>query len=134
MLYQHKKTKARIKVVTEWDDGDWLMVEDQDGRIFTVYKTEPNSAGWFTEESIRAKGAKLSINGEVKHYKCITEPENCSTTDYTTSKLGDAIGLEIKDLDVTKISDKETINTVKEKTPIEKPMSLTLHNELSIAV
>ena len=58
--------------------------------FFTVYKTEPNNAGWFTEESIRAKGAKLSINGEVKHYKCITEPENCTTTDYTTSKLGDA--------------------------------------------
>ena len=58
--------------------------------FFTVYKTQPNSAGWFTEESIRAKGAKLSIDGEVKHYKCITEPENCTTTDYTTSKLGDA--------------------------------------------
>ena len=29
-----------------------------------------------------------------------------------TSKLGDAIGLEIKDLDVTKISDKKTINTI----------------------
>ena len=29
-----------------------------------------------------------------------------------TSKLGDAIGLEIKDLDVTKISNKETINTI----------------------
>ena len=58
--------------------------------FYTVYKTEPNSFGWFTEESIRAKGAKLSINGEVIHYKCITEPENCSTSDYTTSKLGDA--------------------------------------------
>ena len=40
MLYQHKKTGTRIKVVSEWDDGDWFMVEDQDGRIFTVYKTE----------------------------------------------------------------------------------------------
>ena len=29
-----------------------------------------------------------------------------------TSKLSDAIGLEIKDLDVTKISDKEIINTI----------------------
>ena len=29
-----------------------------------------------------------------------------------TSKLGDAIGLEINDLDVTKISDKETINKI----------------------
>jgi len=68
------------------DDNFELLPLD----FFTVYKTEANSAGWFTEESIRAKGAKLSIDGEVKHYKCITEPENCTTTDYTTSKLGDA--------------------------------------------
>jgi len=40
MLYQHKKTGTRVKVVSQWDDGDWFMVEDQDGRIFTVYKTE----------------------------------------------------------------------------------------------
>ena len=40
MLYQHKKTGTRIKVVSQWDDGDWFMVEDQDGRIFTVYHTE----------------------------------------------------------------------------------------------
>ena len=40
MLYQHKRTGSRVKVVTEWDDGDWFMVEDQDGRIFTVYHTE----------------------------------------------------------------------------------------------
>ena len=40
MLYQHKRTAARVKIVTEWDNGDWFMVEDQDGRIFTVYKTE----------------------------------------------------------------------------------------------
>tara|TARA_R100001530_G_scaffold22312_2_gene18427 strand:+ start:2227 stop:2637 length:411 start_codon:yes stop_codon:yes gene_type:complete len=40
MLYQHKKTGARVKVISEWDDGDWFMVEDQDGRLFTCYKTE----------------------------------------------------------------------------------------------
>ena len=40
MLYQHKKTGSRVKVVSEWDDGDWFMVEDQDGRLFTAYKTE----------------------------------------------------------------------------------------------
>jgi DNA uptake protein ComE-like DNA-binding protein len=39
-LYQHKKTGARVKVISEWDNGDWFMVEDQDGRIFTVYKNE----------------------------------------------------------------------------------------------
>lgn len=40
MLYQHKKTGARLKVISEWDNGDWFMVEDQDGRLFTAYKTE----------------------------------------------------------------------------------------------
>lgn len=40
MLYQHKKTGARVKVISEFDNGDWLMVEDQDGRVFTAYKTE----------------------------------------------------------------------------------------------
>ena len=40
MLYKHKKTGARLKIVSEWDEGEWFMVEDQVGRIFTVYKTE----------------------------------------------------------------------------------------------
>jgi len=40
MLYQHKKTGARLKVISEYDHGEWFMVEDQDGRIFTAYKTE----------------------------------------------------------------------------------------------
>ena len=40
MLYQHKKTGARVKIISEWDGGDWFMVEDQDGRLFTAYKTE----------------------------------------------------------------------------------------------
>jgi DNA uptake protein ComE-like DNA-binding protein len=40
MLYQHRKTGARVQVISEFDNGDWLMVEDQDGRLFTAYKTE----------------------------------------------------------------------------------------------
>jgi len=40
MLYQYTKTGAHVKVISELDDGDWFMVEDQDGRLFTVYKTE----------------------------------------------------------------------------------------------
>jgi len=35
-----KKQATRVKVVSEWDNGDWFMVEDQDGRIFTTYKNE----------------------------------------------------------------------------------------------
>lgn len=40
MLYQHRKTGARVKVISEWDNGDWFMVEDQDGRLYTAYKSE----------------------------------------------------------------------------------------------
>jgi DNA uptake protein ComE-like DNA-binding protein len=40
MLYKHKKTAARVKVVSEFDNGDWYMVEDQDGRLFTAYQSE----------------------------------------------------------------------------------------------
>ena len=40
MLYLHKKTGARVKIVSEFDNGDWFMVEDQDGRLYTAYKTE----------------------------------------------------------------------------------------------
>ena len=24
MLYQHRKTGARVKIVSEWDNGDWF--------------------------------------------------------------------------------------------------------------
>jgi len=40
ILHQHKKTGARVKIVSECDNGDWFMVEDQDGRLYTAYKTE----------------------------------------------------------------------------------------------
>ena len=40
ILHRHKKTGARVRIISEWDDGDWFMVEDQDGRLFTAYKTE----------------------------------------------------------------------------------------------
>jgi DNA uptake protein ComE-like DNA-binding protein len=40
MLYKHKKNGARVRIVSEFDGGDWFMVEDQDSRIFTAYKNE----------------------------------------------------------------------------------------------
>ena len=40
MLYQHRKTGARVKVISELDNGDWFMVEDQDGRLYSAYKNE----------------------------------------------------------------------------------------------
>jgi hypothetical protein len=58
--------------------------------FYTVYKTEPNASGWYTEESVRAKGAMISNNGEIHHFKCITIEENCITNNYSTSNIGDA--------------------------------------------
>jgi DNA uptake protein ComE-like DNA-binding protein len=39
-LFKHKKTGARVKVISELDNGDCFMVEDQDSRTFYVYKHE----------------------------------------------------------------------------------------------
>ena len=57
MLYQHKKTGARVKIVSEWDNGDWFMVEDQDGRLYTAYKTEltPDEAATKTGKTLQVK-------------------------------------------------------------------------------
>jgi len=56
-LYQHKKTGARVKVVSEWDNGDWFMVEDQDGRLYTAYKTEliPDEAATKKVQTLQVK-------------------------------------------------------------------------------
>ena len=35
MLYQHVKTGARVKVVSEWDDGDWFY--DRRSRRSRIY-------------------------------------------------------------------------------------------------
>jgi DNA uptake protein ComE-like DNA-binding protein len=57
MLYQHKKTGARIKVISEFDNGDWFMVEDQDGRLFTAYKNEltPDETATKKVQTLRVK-------------------------------------------------------------------------------
>ena len=63
MLYQHKRTGTRVKVVTQWDDGDWFMVEDQDGRIFTVYHTEIEEDKRATS-SVKTLQVKDAASGE----------------------------------------------------------------------
>lgn len=59
MLYKHTKTGARVKVISEWDRGDWFMLEDQDGRIFTAYKTEiePDKEGTQKVKTLQVKDA-----------------------------------------------------------------------------
>lgn len=57
MLYQHKKTATRVKVVSELDNGEWFMVEDQDGRLFTAYKNEltPDEAATKKVQTLQVK-------------------------------------------------------------------------------
>jgi DNA uptake protein ComE-like DNA-binding protein len=57
MLYKHLKTNVRVKVVSEWDNDDWFMVEDQDGRLFTAYKTElaPDEQATKTVKTLQVK-------------------------------------------------------------------------------
>ena len=77
--------EAAINTILSDNNFDMLPID-----FYTVYKTEPNDSGWFTEESVRAKGAKLSSDGKIHHYRCITTEENCVTTNYSTSNIGDA--------------------------------------------
>lgn len=39
-LYRYKKTNAMVKVIQEWDHGEWFQVEDQDGTIFSAHRSE----------------------------------------------------------------------------------------------
>ena len=77
-LFKHKKTGARVKVISELDNGDCFMVQDQDSRIFYAQKNELESDSEGTKKvktlQIKDKAAKeeprdfppetrLNING-----------------------------------------------------------------------
>ena len=55
-----------------------------------IYTTEPNASGWFIEEKIEAKGAKINQNGEIIHHTCFTTDENCKTENRKLSDLRNA--------------------------------------------
>jgi len=44
-----------------------------------IYETDPNELGWFIQEKIIANGAKVNSDGQIKHYTCFTNSENCIT-------------------------------------------------------
>ena len=105
MLYQHRKTGARVKVISEFDNGDWLMVEDQDGRDFTAYKTEltPDEAATkkVTTLQVKDKAAKE----EVRAFPPETRLNVNSATPQMIADHIKGIGLktarEIKDLQMS---------------------------------
>ena len=40
MLFKNTKTGARVKVISELDNGEVLMVEDQDGRVYHAVSSQ----------------------------------------------------------------------------------------------
>lgn len=105
MLYQHKKTGARVKVVSEWDNGDWFMVEDQDGRLYTAYKTE-----LLPDEAATKKVKALQVKDKASQEEPRTFPPDnrLNVNSATAQMIADhikGIGLktarEIKDLQMS---------------------------------
>ncbi len=105
ILYQHKKTGARVKIVSEFDNGDWFMVEDQDGRLYTAYKNE-----LIADETATKKVQTLQVKDKAANEEPRTFPPetrlNINTA--TAQMIADhikGIGLktarEIKDLQMS---------------------------------
>ena len=58
--------------------------------FIAIYETEPSDSGWFIQEKINAYGASITKSGEMKHFTCFTDAENCSTTDRSLVALRNA--------------------------------------------
>lgn len=105
MLYKHKKTGARVKIVSEWDKGDWFMLEDQDGRIFTAYHTEidPDEPATKKVKTLQVKDA--AAKEEVRSFPPETRLNINTATAQMIADHIKGIGLktarEIKDLQLS---------------------------------
>jgi DNA uptake protein ComE-like DNA-binding protein len=105
MLYQHRKTGARVKVISELDNGDWFMVEDQDGRLYSAYKNELTP-----DEAATKKVATLQVKDKAAQEEPRTFPPetrlniNAATPQMIADHIK-GIGLktarEIKDLQMS---------------------------------
>ena len=105
MLYQHRKTGARVKVISEFDNGDWLMVEDKDGRIFTAYKTELTPDEVATKKVTTLQVKDKAAKEEVRAFPPETRLNVNSATPQMIADHIKGIGLktarEIKDLQMS---------------------------------
>ena len=105
LLHRHKKTGARVRIISEWDEGDWFMIEDQDGRLYTAYKTElePDEAATKKVKTlqVRDKAAKE----EPRNFPPDTRLNINSATPQMIADHVKGIGLktarEIKDLQLS---------------------------------
>ena len=105
MLYQHRKTGARVKVISEFDNGDWLMVEDQDGRVFTAYNTELTLDEAATKKVTTLQVKDKAAKEEVRAFPPETRLNVNSATPQMIADHIKGIGLktarEIKDLQMS---------------------------------
>ena len=65
-------------------------IEEMPLSFNAIYETDPNDLGWFIQEKIRANGAKVNQDGQLKHYTCFTNSENCITSSRTLDALRNA--------------------------------------------
>tara|TARA_E500000318_G_C3392376_1_gene146475 strand:- start:113 stop:523 length:411 start_codon:yes stop_codon:yes gene_type:complete len=105
MLYQHKKTGARVTVVSEWDDGEWFMLKDQDDRIFTAHRSE-----LLEDKPATAKVKTLQVKDKAsKEEPRVFPPDNRLSINGATSQMiadhvkgiGMKTAKEIKDLQMS---------------------------------
>ena len=105
ILHRHKKTGARVRIISEWDEGDWFMVEDQDGRLFTAYKTElePDEAASKKVKTLQVKDK--ASNDEPRNFPPDTRLNINGATAQMIADHIKGIGLktarEIKDLQLS---------------------------------
>jgi len=59
--------------------------------FFSVYKTSPNSDGFYSVEEIRADGAEITNEGVLKRWKCLlSDSSDCDTTTLNLNNIGNA--------------------------------------------
>ena len=76
---------SAITSILSSDNFDDLPID-----FSTRWQTTPSSNGWYTEETIRAYGATISADGNLKDHQCKGTVDECTSKDYGLSSLADA--------------------------------------------
>ena len=104
-LFKHKKTGARVKVISELDNGDCFMVQDQDSRIFYAQKAELESD---TEGTKKVKTLQIKDKASKEEPRDFPPETRLNINGATAQMIADhikGIGLktarEIKDLQMS---------------------------------
>jgi len=104
-LFKHKKTGARVKIISELDNGDCFMVSDQDSRVFYAQKAELESD---TEGTIKVKTLQIKDKASKEEPREFPPETRLNINGATAQMIADhikGIGLktarEIKDIQMS---------------------------------